>query len=77
MTMDNPLYLKGLVVILLAFWAWDAIKTKRKKRSADPAIAHADAKERNAWRYVRWGFRVIQIACALYFVQMLIQILLA
>ena len=77
MTMDNPLYLKGLVVILLAFWAWDAIKTKRKKRSADPAIAHADARERNAWRCVRWGFRVIQIACALYFVQMLIQILLA
>lgn len=55
MTMDNPLYLKGLVVILLAFWAWDVIKTKRKKRSADPAIAHADARERNAWRYVRWG----------------------
>ncbi len=74
--MDNPLLLKGLVVLLLALWAWDIIRAKRKKQPADSAIAHADARERQAWRYVRWGFRVIQIACALYFVQMLIQILL-
>lgn len=74
--MDNPLFLKGFVVLLLALWAWDIIRAKRKKQPADPAIAHADARERQAWRYVRWGFRVIQIACALYFVQMLIQILL-
>lgn len=74
--MDNALYVKGIVVLLLALWAWDIIKAKRKKQIADPAITQADARERHAWRYVRWGFRVIQIVCALYFVRMLIQILL-
>lgn len=75
--MDNALVLKGIAVLLLAFWLRDALKARRKKRSADPAIAQADARERHAWRYVRWGVRGIQIACALYFVRMLIQILLA
>jgi len=50
--MDNPLFLKGLVVLLLALWAWNIIRAKRKKQPADPAIAHADARERQAWRYV-------------------------
>jgi len=74
--MDNPLFLKGLVILLLALWAWDALKARRKKQPAESAIAQADARERHKWRYLRWGFRIIQIACALYFVQMLIQILL-
>jgi len=74
--MDNPLFLKGLVVLLLALWAWDVIKAKRKKQPVDPAIAQADASEHHRWRYLRWRFRVIQIVCALYFIQMLIQILL-
>ena len=74
--MDNPLLIKGLVFLLLALWAWDIIRAKHKKQPADPAIAHADARERHAWRYVRWGFRVIQIACVLYVVWRLIQILL-
>lgn len=74
--MDNPLFLKALVVLLFAFWIWDLLKPKRKKQPEDPAIAQADARERHMWRDVRWGFRVIQIACALYFVQMLVQFLL-
>ncbi|WP_333853801.1 hypothetical protein [Leclercia sp.] len=74
--MDNPLLLKGLVVLLFALWIWDLLKPKRKKQPADPAIAQADARERHAWRDVRWGFLVIKIACALYFVQMLTQFLL-
>lgn len=74
--MDISLLLKTIVAAILVLWAVDALRAKRKKEHSDPAIAEADARERHQWRYVRWGFRVIQIACSMYFVLLAIKFIL-
>ncbi|EFO0980970.1 hypothetical protein DX649_24420 [Escherichia coli] len=71
------LLLKAIVAVILALWAADALRTKRKKEHSNPAIADADARERHQWRYARWGLRLIQIACALYFVLSAIKFILS
>ncbi|QJT83822.1 hypothetical protein C0557_21320 [Kosakonia sp. MUSA4] len=75
--MDNILVLKAIVVAILALWAIDVLRTKRRKQHSDPAIAEANARERHDWRYFRWGFRIMQIACALYFILSAIKFILA
>ncbi|HGS7463916.1 TPA: hypothetical protein ACMEX1_005248, partial [Klebsiella pneumoniae] len=35
-----------------------------------------DASERYQWRYLRWGFRIIQVVAGVYIVVQLIQVLL-
>ncbi|MHA4360368.1 hypothetical protein, partial [Klebsiella pneumoniae] len=53
----------------------DTFRTRKRKRS-EPAIEAADARERYQWRYLRWGFRVIQVIAGVYIVVQLIQVLL-
>lgn len=51
------------------------IQDQERKRY-DPAIEAADASERHQWRYLRWGFRIIQVVAGVYIVVQLIQVLL-
>nr|WP_313114203.1 hypothetical protein [Pseudescherichia sp.] len=74
--MDTNLLLKAIGAAFFALWAVDTLRTKRKKEHSDPAIAKADAKERYQWRYVRWGFRLLQLACASYFVLSMIKFIM-
>lgn len=75
--MDNKLFLKVFVVVMLVWCGWDVYRKKRKKVSVDAAIAAADAQERYRWRHLIAGFRIIQFVIALYFIWSLIRILLA
>ncbi|MEX0558706.1 hypothetical protein [Raoultella terrigena] len=73
--MDNPILQKTLIIVILILWVIDEFRT-RKRKTADPAIEAADARERYQWRYLRWGFRAIQAAATVYIVVQLIQVLL-
>lgn len=73
---DNSIFLKGIMAALLILWVISIFRTK-KEQSGNPVIAEADAQERYAWRYFRWVLRLIQFACALYFIQSAIKYILA
>ncbi|EGT4253285.1 hypothetical protein D8W73_04220 [Citrobacter amalonaticus] len=73
--MDNPILQKTVIIFILILWVLDPFRTKKKKRS-DPVIEEADARERNEWRYLRWGFRAIQVAATVYIFVQLIQLLM-
>lgn len=75
--MDNALLQKAVVAFIVVLWVISEFRTRAKKQHADPAIAAADARERHAWRYVRWGYRALQIAIMAYLFKSLIQYLLA
>ena len=64
-----------IIIILLVLWGFDTFRTRTRKRS-EPAIEAADASERHQWRYLRWGFRIIQVVAGVYIVVQLIQVLL-
>lgn len=66
---------KIIIIILLILWGFDTFRTRKRKRY-DPAIEAADASERYQWRYLRWGFRIIQVIAGVYIVVQLIQVLL-
>ena len=66
---------KSIIIFLLILWGFDTFRTRKRKRY-DPAIEAADASERHQWRYLRWGFRIIQVVAGVYIVVQLIQVLL-
>ena len=66
---------KIIIIFLLILWGFDTFRTRKRKRY-DPAIEAADASERHQWRYLRWGFRIIQVVAGVYIVVQLIQVLL-
>jgi len=72
---DNPILQKVIIIFLLVLWVISEFRTKKKKR-LDPAIEEADARERHEWRYLRRGFRVIQVLVTGYIFIQLIQLLL-
>lgn len=71
-------FLKALYVVLLAFWAYDLIR-KRKKKSIcySQSISDANARERYQWRYVRWMFRAVQFFSTVYIVWTVIRFILS
>ena len=73
--MDNPILQKTIIIFILILWVIDEVRRKKKKRY-DSAIAEANARERYEWRYLRWGFRTIQVAATVYIFVQLIQVLL-
>ena len=73
--MDNPILQKTIIVVILILWVIDEFRA-RKRKCSDPAIEAADARERHEWRYLRWGFRAIQVAAIVYIFVQLIQVLL-
>ncbi|MGN2428764.1 MULTISPECIES: hypothetical protein [Klebsiella] len=73
--MDNPILQKIIIILILVLWVIDEFRTKKRQRSA-PAIEEADARERHEWRYLRWGFRALQVAATVYIFVQLIQLLL-
>ena len=74
-TIEVPASLTKQIIILLILWGFDTFRTRKRKRY-DPAIEAADASERYQWRYLRWGFRIIQVVAGVYIVVQLIQVLL-
>ncbi|WP_395164688.1 hypothetical protein [Klebsiella pneumoniae] len=58
--MNHLIVEKIIIIILLILWGFDTFRTRKRKRY-DPAIEAADASERYQWRYLRWGFRIIQV----------------
>lgn len=75
LSVHNPLYLKAIIIFILILWISDFLR-KKKKKPSDPAIAEADARERYAWRYVRWFFRIIRGLLGFYIIASLIHFLL-
>lgn len=73
--MDNPIFQKAVVILVLIVWVINALKINKKRRF-DPAIEEANARERHEWRYLRWGFRAIQAVAAVYIFVQLIQFVL-
>ena len=73
--MNHLIVEKTIIIILLILWGFDTFRTRKRKRF-DPAIEAADARERYQWRYLRWGFRIIQVVAGVYIVVQLIQVLL-
>ena len=73
--MDNPILQKTIIIFILILWVIDEFRASKRKCS-DPAIEVADARERHEWRYLRWGFRTIQVAATVYIFVQLIQVLL-
>ena len=72
--MDNPILQKTIIIFILILWVIDEFRARKK--CSDPAIEAADARERHEWRYLRWGFRTIQVAATVYIFVQLIQVLL-
>ncbi|MCS5807417.1 hypothetical protein LNO89_01400 [Klebsiella pneumoniae subsp. pneumoniae] len=70
--MNHLIVEKIIIIILLILWGFDTFRTRKRKRY-DPAIEAADASERYQWRYLRWGFRIIQVVAGVYIVVQLIQ----
>ena len=70
---NNLIVEKIIIIILLILWGFDTFRTRKRKRYA---IEAADASERYQWRYLRWGFRIIQVVAGVYIVVQLIQVLL-
>ncbi|TBX34455.1 hypothetical protein [Rahnella victoriana] len=73
--MDHSLLQKPIIILILVLWIIDVLRTKKQKHS-DPAIEEAYSRERHEWRYLRWGFRAIQMAATTYILVQLIQLLL-
>ena len=73
--MDNPIFQKAVVILVLIVWVINEFRVKKKKHS-DPAIEEANARERHQWRYLRWGFRAIHMVAAVYIFVQLIQFVL-
>ncbi|EPG8540552.1 hypothetical protein RCD82_02975 [Klebsiella pneumoniae] len=73
--MNHLIVQKIIIIFLLILWGFDTFRTRKRKRY-DPAIEAADASERHQWRYLRWGFRIIQVVAGVYIVVQLIQVLL-
>ncbi|PJD04591.1 hypothetical protein B9Q20_16780 [Enterobacter mori] len=73
--MDNLILQKTIIIFILILWVIDEFRA-RKRIYSDPAIEAADARERHEWRYLRWGFRTIQVAATVYVFVQLIQGLL-
>ena len=72
--MDNPIFQKTIIIFILILWVIDGVRKKKKKRY-DSAIAEANARERYEWRYLRYGFRTIQVAATVYIFVQLINVL--
>jgi len=72
---DHSILQKPNIILILVLWIIDEFRTKKPKHS-DPAIEEANSRERHEWRYLRWGFRAIQVAATAYILVQLIQLLL-
>ena len=64
--MDGHFLLKGVAVIAAVASFYPDLKLRRNKESACPAIAVADAKERQEWRYFRRGIRALRVLTGLW-----------
>lgn len=75
--MDNPLFLKVIAVVLLATAVAQIFIKKKKMTHLPAAIAEANARERHQWRHIRRIFRIMQIACTIYFIVLAWKVMLA
>ncbi|MHA6313658.1 MULTISPECIES: hypothetical protein [Pantoea] len=64
--MDANVLQKALVAIAIIILVWLDFRPRKRKINPDPTIAAADASERHAWRFIRWGTRILQILAGIY-----------
>lgn len=79
LTMLNTLLFKAIVILILVMSCWDFLRKRVNTKVAEPEdkIAAANARERHQWRYARWGWNLIQLACCLYFIFSAIRFILS
>ncbi|AZB50855.1 hypothetical protein BK817_27180 [Raoultella ornithinolytica] len=77
--MLNTLLFKAIVILILVMLCWDFLRKRVNTKVAEPEdkIAAANARERHQWRYARWGWNLIQLACCLYFIFSAIRFILS
>ena len=65
--MDKQLIIKIItaIAIVVSIWLSFNSKTKTNKKNENPAIAAADERERQSWKYVKWFIRILQFAAGL------------
>jgi len=64
--MDATVIQKAFVAIATIILVWLEFRSCKRKINPDPTIAAADASERHAWRFIRWGSRIVQILAGIY-----------
>jgi len=64
--MDATVIQKAFVAIATIILVWLEFRLCKRKINPDPTIAAADASERHAWRFIRWGSRIVQILAWIY-----------
>ena len=62
--MDKQLIIKIITAktIIVSIWLSFNSKTKTNKKNENPAIAAADERERQSWKYVKWFIKTLQFA---------------
>lgn len=74
---DSSVLLKIVVVVLLLVWGCAELRKRREKKpNLEASISKANARERYKWRYIRYPFKVLQIAFTLYILWSVIHYLL-
>lgn len=74
--MDDPLFLKAFVALATIILIWLAFRPQQRKINPNPTIAAADARERHAWRFSRWGCQIVQIIAVIYLLWVTIKYLI-
>lgn len=62
--MDKQMIIKIITAtaIVISLWLSFNSKTKTNKKNENPAIAAADERERQSWKYVKWFTKTLQFA---------------
>lgn len=74
--MDDHNFLKVIAAIATIILIWMEFRPRKRKINPDPTIAAADASERHAWRFIRWGIRIVQILAGIYLLWITIKYLI-
>ncbi|HGK4778542.1 hypothetical protein [Enterobacter cloacae] len=77
-TTYGTVFTKTLLALLLIGWCYDVLRRRKKaSHQTTGAIAEANAREREAWRYLRWSWKIVQVACLLSLFLLLVKAFLA
>ena len=62
--MDKQLMIKVIsaTAMVISIWLSFNSKIKTNKKNENPAIAAADERERQSWKYVKWLIKTLQFA---------------
>ena len=62
--MDKQLMIKVIsaTAMVISIWLSFNSKIKTNKKNENPAIAAADERERQSWKYVKWLIKTLQFS---------------